>query len=357
MCPKRKLNHQDGYSLVELMIAMATMAIITGAALALVRSSLNFSNSTYQLTEAEQNLRIAHEMLNRDLTTAGDGLKGINMIQVPVSFVSNYLTKTPIVDVGSPDYPNLGLVTSDDNVPGTTVVPQSNPSVNVLDKSDRLTILTRDTSFNPVPVLAGKITISGNSTNVVIAPADMTSRGFQAGEIYAIVAQNSIAFGVVSSIAGNNTLVMTNGDSYGINQTISTAPIYSIAGLAVGPSVPASVIRLEVIHYYVNANNLLIRRVFGVKGTGFVDGIVAEHVTNLQFRYLVNLVDANGFVPQPKRQLTTSTEQAAVREVEATVGVETLRAINNVTSNNNGKQVISSTTATSVRNLQFRKAL
>ena len=115
--------------------------------------------------------------------------------------------------------------------------------------------------------------------------------------------------------------------------------------------------RLQIIQYFVDANNLLIRRVYGVKGSAFVDNVIAEHVTNIQFRYMVNLVDANGFVPQPSRQLATSEQQLAVREVETTVAVETLRAVNVVTANNNGKQVTSSTTATTVRNLQFRRAL
>jgi Tfp pilus assembly protein PilV len=360
MCPNRKSNWQAGYSMVELMVAMTTMTIVTGCAFALIGSSLKFTNTTYQMTDAEQSLRAAHEIINRDLTTAGEGLNGLNTIQVPVAFVQNYLTKTPVVDCGAPNYPNLGLVTSDDDVPGTTAVPQANPAVNVLDKSDRLTMLTRDTSFTPVSLPAGRITVVGANTNIVVTAADMASRGFQAGEIYAIVTQNSIAFGVITTInAGANILIMTNGDAYGLNQTVPTAPIYTAAGLAAGASTPASIIRLQMIQYYVtaDANNLLIRRVFGAKGAGFVDSVVAEHVTNLQLRYLLNLTDPNGFVPQPKGQLTSCIEQAAVREVETTITVETVREVNAVGANNNGHQTIRTTTATIIRNLQFRQAL
>ena len=361
MCPNRKFKHQAGFSLLELMISMATMTIITAAAFALIGGSIRFANSTYHMTDAEQNMRTAHETINRDLTTAGDGLRGMNMIQVPIAFAQNYLTRNPVVDVGSPNYPNLGLVTSDDNVPANTAVPQASPAVNVLGGNDRLTLLTQDTSFTPVTLLPGKITVAGSSTNIAVTAADMTSRGFQVGEIYAIVAQNSIAFGLITSInTTTNTLIMTNGDTYGLNQTVSTAPIYTVAGLATGASTAASIIRLQIIHYYVNADNLLIRRVFGVKGTTFVDSIIAEHVTNLQFRYLLNLTDPNGFVPQPVTQLTSSTAQAAVREVETTIAVETARAVNAVNANNTndkGRQTISTTTATSVRNLQFRRAL
>lgn len=356
MSPNPKSNGQSGFSMMELIIAMAVTTVITGAAFALVGSSLRFANSTYHMTDAEQNLRTAHELINRDLTTAGDGLNGLNMIQVPLGFVQSYLTRTPVIDT-SPNYPNLGLVTSDDNIPTNTAVTQANPAVNVLAGTDRMTLLTRDTTFNAVPVLAGKITVVGSNTLIVVP----STTGFQVGEIYAVVAQGAIAFGTISAVnSTTKTLTLSNGDTYGLNQTVSTAPIYTVAGLASGASVAASIIRLQMIHYYVNANNLLVRRVFGVKGAGFVDSIVAEHVVNLQFRYLVNLKDTNGFVPQPKVRLTTQTEQIALREVETTIGVETARGINAINANNSndtGRQRISITTATIIRNLQFRTAL
>ena len=343
--------------MVELMISMATMTIITGAAFALIGSSINFAGATYHTTDAEQGLRTAHEIINRDLTTAGDGLRGIGTIQVPKTFVQSYLTQTPVVDPGSPNYVNLGVLTSDDAVPASTAVPQASPAAYVLGATDRLTLLTTDTSFTPVTLLAGKITVASPNTNIVVPVADIGR--FQTGEIYAVVAQNSAAFGRISSVnSGTKTLTMTNGDVYGINQTGSGTPISTVAAVVSGISTqPATILRVQIIQYYVNSSNLLMRRVFGVKGSTFVDSIIAEHVTNVQFRYLMNLTDANGFVPQPVRQLASSEQQLAVREVETTIAVETLRAVNAVTANNNGKQIISSTTATTVRNLQFRQAL
>lgn len=353
MCPNPKLSRQDGFSLLELLVSMATIAIVTGAAFSLIGSSIKYSGSIYHMTDLEQGLRTAHEVINRDLTTAGDGLKGIGTIQVPKAFVQNYLTQTPIVDATSPNYVNLALVTSDDAVPANIAVPQSSPAVNILTSTDRLTMLTQDPSFTPVTVLAGKITVSSPNTNIIV-PAAAISR-FQVGEVYALVAQNSAAFFVISGVnSSTNTLTATNGDTYLINQTGTGTPINVVTTNGTAPS---TIMRLQIIQYFANSNNLLIRRVFGVKGSTFVDSVVAEHVTNVQFRYLVNLTDANGFVPQPVRQLSTSQQQLAVREVETTLAVETGRAVNAVSANNSGKQVVSSTTATSVRNLQFRQAL
>jgi prepilin-type N-terminal cleavage/methylation domain-containing protein len=354
MCSNRKINRQDGFSMIELMISMGIMTIVTGAAFALIGSSIKFSSATYDLTDSEQTLRTTHEVINRDLTTAGDGLKGIGTIQVPKAFVQNYLTTTPVVISSNPNYVNMALVTSDDNVPANTAVPQATPAANVLAGTDRMTLLTEDyTNFSPVTVLAGKITQSSPNTNIVVASTDIGK--FQAGELYALEAQNSAAFFVVSSVnSSTNTLTVTNGDVYSLNQTGTGTPINVVSSAGTAPS---TIVRIQMIHYFVNSNNLLIRRVFGVKGATFIDNVIGEHVTNLQFRYLVNLTDANGFVPQPVSQLSTSQQQLAVREVEAKISIETLRAVNAITANNTGKQTVSSTTATTVRNLQFRQAL
>jgi Tfp pilus assembly protein PilW len=366
MCPNRKLSRQAGFSMVELMISLGVMTIITGCVFALIGGSIKFTSATFHMTDAEQSLRTAHEIIHRDLTTAGNGLRGVSLIKLPRPFVANYLTVVP--DPSDPNYVNLGLVVSDDNVPGTTAVAQSNPARNVLDGSDRLTMLTQDTSFNngtAVSLFAGQITVSGSNTNIAVGAGNIGL--FQAGEIYAVTTQNGLAFGVISSInTTTNTLILSNGDVYGLNQTISTAPIYTVAGLANGPSLAASVTRMQIIHYYVNEKNLLIRRVFGVRGAGFVDSVIAEHVVNMQFRYGLNKTDPNGFVTQPVRQVPAA-DQLTVREVETTLAVETVRAVNVVTNSNsssvtcgaspNGKQTICSTTATTVRNLQFRRAL
>lgn len=370
MCPKHKLQNQAGYSILELMIALGMTLVISAASFALFGSSMKFANATYHITDAEQSLRNAHEVMNRDLTTAGDGLRGIGTITAPLTFVQNFMTRTPVT-CNDPNYPCIGIVTSDDNIPAGTAVPQSNPAVNFQPNSDRISMLTRDTSFNNgnvVPLLAGKITVSGSNTLINVGSANIGL--FQTNEIYAIVSQNSLAFGVVTAVnAATYIVTMNNSDGgFGLNQTTATAPVSVVSTVTSGASTQnVSVMRLQIIQYYVDANGLLIRRVYGVKGASFLDSVVAEHITNLQFRYLTNLADANGFVKQPSRVLASSTEQSALREVETSIGVETARAVNAVTDANsssnacgsspNGKQSICSTTATTVRNLQFRQAL
>jgi len=271
--------------------------------------------------------------------------------------VQNYLTRTPVLNGSDTTHGDVGLVTSDDNIPANIAVPQASPAVNFKTGSDRISMLVKDISFPDVSVAAAKISQVGSNTNIVVLSGDINK--FQVGEIYAIVSQDA-TFGVVSAVNTTTfTVTLTSGDAYSINQTGTTSPIYAVAQLNPTTLISAqavAIVRLQLIQYYVDASGLLHRRVFGIKGAGFADSIVAEHVTNLQFRYMTNISDANGFVKQPIRVIT-SAEQTAVREIETSISVETVRAVNATTNGNTGRQLISQTTATTVRNLQFRQAL
>ncbi len=356
--------------MAEMLVALGCMLVVGAASLALVGSSVKYANSTYNLTDAEQSLRNAHEVINRDLTSAGDGLRGIGTITAPLAFVQSYITRTPVT-CNDANFPCIGIVTSDDTIPTATAIPQSNPAATFQVGSDRISMLIRDTSFNSgnsVSLFAGKISVVGTSTIMTMGTSSEVGL-FQVGEIYALTSQNSAAFGVVSAIDTiNKKVTLTNGDAYGLNQNSSLSSISQVATFVASLNTsPVAVMRLQIIQYYVTSTGLLMRRVIGVRGAGFRDTVVAEHVSNLQFRYLTNLTDSNGNTVQPMRVLSSSAEQNAVREIETTIGLETVGKINAVTNanastttcgaNTNGKQNICSTTHTTVRNLQFRQAI
>jgi type II secretory pathway pseudopilin PulG len=362
-------RRQAGYTMLELLIALGCMMVIGGASLMLISKSIKFANSTYNVTDAEQSLRSAHEVINRDLTSAGDGLRGIGTITAPLAFVQSYITRTPVT-CNDANFPCIGIVTSDDTIPASTAIPQASPAATFQTGSDRISMLIRDTTFNSgntVSLFAGKISVVGTTTNLIVGASEIGL--FQVGEIYALTSQNSAAFGVVSAVDTTlKKVTLSNGDGYGINQNSATSSISQVGAFVLGLNTsPVAVMRLQVIQYYVTSSGLLMRRVIGVAGKGFSDAVVAEHVSSLQFRYLTNILDSNGNVVQPMRVLSTSTEQNAVREIETTINLETAGAVNSITNANsstntcganaNGKQNICSTTHTTVRNLQFRQAL
>jgi prepilin-type N-terminal cleavage/methylation domain-containing protein len=352
MLPPTKARKQAGFSIMELLVAMAILGIVLGASFTLMGSAIKVSTTTYELTDAQENLRIAQEYISRDLTSAGDGLKSIGTILVPSGFVTNYLTKMPVAG-------SFGILTSDNQVPASTAVPQANPANTIRTGTDRIAILARDQSFNPpVSVPANKIATSGSNTNITITPADVTR--FNAGEIIAVASGNQMAFGYITDITGATTttpkLVLTNSDTYGLNQTGAGTPINSVSANGANPT---SIMRVQIICYYVidsgllMNSGLLMRRVIGVPGAAFTDSVIADHVLNIQFRYFTSLLNANDeYVQQPVAGLTTPAQLSAVSQVEATVSVETVHS----TLNAGAKQGMSSTSMTAVRNMQFKLA-
>jgi Tfp pilus assembly protein PilW len=367
-----KINRcrQEGYSMLELFVALGCMLVVGAASLVLIGRTIKFANSTYNVVDAEQSLRNAHEVNNRDLTNAGDGLRGIGTITAPVAFVQSYLTRQPVT-CNDANFPCIGIVTSDDSIPASTAIPQASPAATFQTGSDRISMIIRDTNFNSgnsVSLFAGKINVVGSNTILTFATSAEIGL-FQVGEIYALTSQNSAAFGVVSAVdTTNKKVTLTNGDTYGLNQNSLTSSISQVATFVSSLNTsPVAVMRLQIIQYFVTSTGLLMRRVIGVQGKGFNDTVVAEHVSSLAFRYVTNLTDANGNVIQPMRVLGSSSEQNAVREIETSISLETVGAVNAVTNANssttacganaNGKQNICSTTHTTVRNLQFRQAL
>lgn len=337
--------------MVEVLIAIVVMTIVTGAIFALLRDSMKTSHATLELTDAQESARTGQEYITRDLVNTGDGLNSINNINVPIAFVTNYLTQNPVTDASPPGLVNLGLITSDNNVTANTLVLGTAPAVQVRSTpylTDRLTILQMERSevFTPITLSAGTLTPVDGAA--VISPADVGR--FSVGEIYFITSANGAIFATITGLVGVATptprLVFATGDTFGLNS------FAQLNWITQGATLPISIGRMKLIHYYINSDGLLMRRVFGVRGAGFNESVIAEHAVSLQFRYFLNMKDVNGNVVQPLAQLATAQQQVETRQIEVTLVVETPHSLQN-----GRPQQISMTTSTSVRNMQFRQSL
>lgn len=350
-------NHKkgdQGFSLLELLIVLAMMIVVTGAVLGLLRDSMKTSHAAMELTDAQEGARTGHEYITRDLVNTGDGLNSINNIRVPQAFVTYYLTRNPVTNPATPGIVSLGLITADNNVPANTLVLGTTPAVNVRSTpvlTDRITILQmeRPEVFTPITLAAGALTPADGIATV--SPTDINR--FSVGEIYFIT---SAVGGIFATITGLHdvgsptpTLEFGTGDAFGLNSLGAGGQLDVITAAA---TLPISICRMKVIHYYIDSNGLLMRRVFGVKNAGFNESVIAEHVVSLQFRYFLNLRDGNGNVVQPTAQLATAQEQVETRQIEVTLTVETPHTLQN-----GQRQTISMTTSTSIRNMQFRQSL
>lgn len=345
---------EQGFSLLEVLIALVVLVIVTGAIFGLMRDSMKTSHAAIEMTDAQEALRAGQEYITRDLVNTGDGLNSINNIRMPQNFVTNYLSRNPIIDPATPGIINLGLVTADDNVPANTAVMGTAPAVQVRSNpvlTDRITILQLEHPevFTPITLGAGMLLpVNGFAS---VSPADINR--FAVGEIYFITSANGGVFATLTARQGVGTplplLVFGAGDPYGLNSLGAGSQLDFITS---GGALPTAICRMKVIHYYINSDGLLMRRVFGVRNAGFTESVIAEHAVSLQFRYFLNLRDAGGSLAQPIAQLTTAQQQVETRQVEVTLTVETVRALQN-----GQPQQLSMTTSTSMRNMQFRQTL
>src|ERR1700730_2823538 len=369
MHPRPTTRNQAGFSLVEMIIAALVMVIITGGVMSLMKSSMMIATASYEMTDAQENLRTAQEYINRDLLNSGDGLKSMTVIRLPDAFVKSYLTLNPIVDPvdltpqgAVNNMPagiiNFGILTSDNNVAAGTVVTRAVPAVTVRTLADgtgtdRQTILEIDRQFNEIPINPG-VANSGSinaAGTIVTLPTGTTTTQFNVGEIYFFSSTVGGTFATITDInSAARTLTFAVGGA-DLNYGLNLATDNNLKAISNSGALAASLQRVQIIHYYVNSNSFLMRRVFGVQGATFRDSIIAEHVLNVQFKYSLETTDAAGNVLQPTSVLATKAQRLGARQVEVTVSVETPHVLqNNVTSK------LSMTTSTSVRNMQFRRA-
>ncbi|MFN2511991.1 MAG: PilW family protein [Pyrinomonadaceae bacterium] len=345
----KTIQNQQGFSIVEMVIASTVMLIVTASVFSLVKSSLSVTTANYELTEAQQSLRTAQEFINRDLMNAGDGLKSMTYIPVKTTFVQNYLTRSPIADAAmATGVTNLGILTTDNDVPGTTVVPTvpATPVIKVRANTDRQTILQIDPSPANISIVTTSITNNGKDVTLP-AGADMTK--FTVGDIYFFTSSRGGTFGAITAIdTAAKKLTFNNADPCGIN-------VVGVGGLindiSANGTLPTAMQRMRIIHYYIDEKGLLMRRVFGDPGAAYRDSVIAEHVVSVQFVYSLG-IDSGGNPVQPTTQLTTPAQQVAISQVEVNVTVETPHALPK-----GNHPLLSSSTSTSLRNMQFRQAL
>lgn len=343
----KRRNKQSGFSMMELMVVMAITLIILSAVFSLMRSAITTANANFEMTTATQGLRNGQEYLTRDILVAGDGLKGLANIWLPTGFVAQNLTArtAATIDPTNQGYLNVGMLIADNNVPNNTAVGYTTPAINVLPATDRLTIMTRDTSFSPIDLSAANVSI--NNGQIDIPPSRIGD--FSNNEIYFL--SNGVAgvFGTVTNVnAGVSKITWGNNDTFALNRTGSTGPLASVTNNGTFPTILQ---RVQIIQYYVDAENRLTRRVFGIKGSGFIDSVVAEYVQTLQFEYVLKPNDAATILDQSK-DIFEIDEAVIVRTIEPSLTIRTAYRLQD-----GNYEYIDGTTEVGVRNIQFTEAI
>jgi prepilin-type N-terminal cleavage/methylation domain-containing protein len=312
----RSTVRTNGFSLLEMMIAMALGAVVMAAAAEMFSRAVRGTFTVSQRAEMQQDFRAASNMLTKDASMAGAGFTSVALPYGAGSVVPVYgCDQTPkcYINGGAVAYPTQ-LVNAD-TVPyvyGLVPGPKFGPIVNAAGgPTDVLTVANADTTFllscyNTTVTSAVLVTfVLPNplpQTCVVPPPLlapqkiDDPALGLTPGDLVRFQITNagnsSTVLGEVTKVTNVNATTWTvgfaAGDPLRMNQP---AAAKGSLGTMVGGTGSAD--RINVISYYID-NSIVPPRLMR-QTSGHTPIPLAENVAFLQFSY--DLYDTTAGAP------------------------------------------------------------
>jgi len=304
-----------GFTLIELMVAMALTLVIMAAVLTVFKKA---SDAAYQVSlraEMQANARVAINEIVLDLNQAGTGLVGLGAISVPKApsapgDPAGAVNPMFGCDAGGCHLPGpgaTGINQFTDGLlykvtPGHFVGPiiQTSP---VGGPTDAITITyldpTVDTTTNPASGWNGAqvANVAPDGSSLVMQPAWIAKLsdlqfGLHVGDILLIQSGSNAVGDVTRFDSGSGTIFFDNADPLQLNQT--GAPAGNIKALS--PFANATISRLVTVTYYLDdavqgadgPDSRLMRQVGSQAAVP-----LAEHIEDLEFSYDLFDTDTN----------------------------------------------------------------
>jgi prepilin-type N-terminal cleavage/methylation domain-containing protein len=336
-------KRQTGFTLVEMMVAMAVTVIVLGGAMVVFRDSTQTNRSVNQTADMSDNTRAGVNMVVQDLILTGSGVptggiavpntvdatgcnKGVPINRPPAVLGLVFAGPTtaragcnvvlPAIEPG----PNLGpIVTSSDGTTGQ--------------KSDVVTILYADNTIplntiaiNDPKCKAGSIAADGSTVtfDATCQPLGAAGIPISAGDLIMFNNANGSALQTVTSVGGQ-TLAFAANDAFNLNgrtakDTAGTIlQLQNIVGGKANGTYPAtSATRVWMVTYYLdNLTDPLHPRL--MRESNFnTPQIVSESVETLQFSF--NLVDGTNPSPVNQRNVPINDNENQIRSVNVYLG-------------------------------------
>ena len=346
-------NKIAGFTLVELMIAMAVTLIILGVAVNTFRDALQSNNAVSQSADMTDNLRAGLNLLELDLQQAGEG---IPQSGIPIPYTSNGSSTNPCGTTAPPNRPILTgtatfpqcnavmpsvepgqamgpLITAPDAVAG-------NPS-NPLSYTDEITVLYADNTATldgqpinkpatttPVasPACSGTLTLTGNTLTVTfdVTCINLATVGtpLQPGDL--IMFTNTLGSAILTATAvSGQSLTFSPGDAFNLNGrtdpsgTIKQLETSSACGGSPACFPPTTATRITMVSYYLDniSSPPYIRLIRQVNFNAPTP--VGETLENLQFTY--NFVDG-ATNPSNQPNIPNGNSESQIRSVNVFLG-------------------------------------
>ncbi len=299
----RRLRNARGFSLVELLVAMAITVVIMGATMTALSDAVKATDAATLLTGLNGGLRTAMDLIVRDLLQVGQGLPAGRIVIVP-SGANVQAIRMPGPPGTNYLFP-IGLTEINAVVPG----PGRGPLVNGW-QTDMLTTIAADSSFDGVRLTA--LAANGQSMTVVNT-VNITDGGpddINAGDLIMLNKSSASTLVQVTRVVGQQVF-FEPADSLNLNQLAppdgtvldlrnNTAPPDVLPAPPAQQVIPTSASKIRMVTYYIDnvtdpQHPRLVRRINNGHPTAFNNNLgtaVAFDIENLQITY--DLADGVG---------------------------------------------------------------
>ena len=344
-----------GFSLLEMVIAMALGTIVLGAAVHLYSQGVAATWTVTQRAELQEDFRAASNMLTRDLSLAGAGLSNGAAIALPAGTTPVYgcdQTAKCYINGASAAYPKQGTTPYLYGlIPGWKSGPTLNASQGA---TDVVTVVYTDSTFylncyTATITSSTVVTFTQPSPLTCVLPSGVTSPQNVNDSVVGLAPGDLILFSFTPNVVAEvtavngNVITFASGDALNMNSTTAAS------GNLPHAAGPGTGTRILVITYYID-NTInpprLMRQV-----SGHTPMPVAENLAYLQFSY--DLFDDSTNTPSPDRADGGAGLTPALLPNQITkINIKHM-AMNSTLKGRSGYQGLDLETSVSARNLTY----
>ena len=351
-----------GYSLIEMMIALAVMTVVMAVTMTGMSDVVKNNELVLNMTQMNQSLRIGMDLIQTDMLQVGSGLPPGHVILIPSGngSASIRLPGPP------PPIPTFTTVAGDPDISAVNPQPGRGPVING-HATDVLTVLMADNAFLDVPLTAATATtVNVSAVDQALQPINISSGPdrVSAGQLM-MVWKGSVT--TLLEVTGvdyvQRRLTFAGSDALNLNQPAAaagnlaavnaTAPaLLNVNPCPAAPPPPQApttcwntfITRVRMITYYLDNTTdpkhpRLVRRVNNGSPMTFDNNsgtAVAMDVENLTFRFDINdgnLNPANvemntGDIAGTGACAPNPCNQNQIRKVNILLGARSANAVN-----------------------------
>jgi prepilin-type N-terminal cleavage/methylation domain-containing protein len=253
------MRKQSGFTLLEMLVAIAVTLVVVGAALGALNDAARMNQGVALSADMEENLRAGMNLMVRDLIQTGEGIP-IGGIPIPTGGSAGLINRPGPVSGAPLTFP-----------PAFTTLPAITPGaglgpVSLGVPTDIVTILYADNSLPLSSVPSGVILPSGNPSGTTISasgdsltvdasvPINVGNLALRPGDLIMFSNAQGNALQVITRASGGQSVNFDKNDVYNMNQR--NDPQGTIKQIQAPPGSgnysPTTVTRVWMLTYYLD---------------------------------------------------------------------------------------------------------